>query len=112
MSRLGKLDEAVRGRVLSGALPQMTQLLVQTGIGYGETCMCCDEPIGPTDIRYEVQYQSAGQSIALSMHLQCYGVWLNVAASIGDTVMPAGDNQLSYTSAPAAPAASTAPPTR
>jgi hypothetical protein len=102
MSRLVRLDEAVRGRILSGALPPMTQLQLQTGAGYGETCVCCDERIGPTDIKYEVQYQSTGQSIALSMHLRCYGVWLNVAASIGDTVIPAGDSQLNYPSTPAA----------
>lgn len=50
------------------------------GRGEGQSCDCCQNTLSPSDIMYELEYKSTGRT--LRMHLQCYQLWQEEAASL------------------------------
>jgi hypothetical protein len=83
MSKSAVLFEAIRRRILSGALPRSLALQVHGGSGQDQVCACCDERIIRADVQFELSYRAAnGAQVMHPMHFLCYGVWRNAARVI------------------------------
>jgi len=67
------LAEAVRQKIHDGSLPVDDPLKVWAGIGSGNPCASCEEPILRVQTEYEVMYYDERPSIRL--HVACYGLW-------------------------------------
>jgi hypothetical protein len=69
-------------RLRTGVLPRYHGHRTFGGRGEGTPCACCDEPIAPADVQYDVDHREvAGESAAerlrsIPMHLHCYRVWV------------------------------------
>ena len=65
----------IRERIEDGRLPAMIPKAILAGYGEGNLCLACDQPITPTQIEYEVDYQADGLRRRLRLHLGCHVVW-------------------------------------
>ncbi len=81
-----EIRELIRTRLVTGDLPRNVQYQIFGGKGDGVRCVCCDQPIGPHQVLYEVlSANKYGDGAALAMHLPCFNAWLIESASPNDT---------------------------
>jgi len=70
--------ETVRARIRTmldtGELPCDDPGKVWAGNGLGRRCSACLEPIGPSDVEFEVELASG---LTLTLHRQCHVIWLD-----------------------------------
>ena len=63
----------VRQLIENGQLPVMLPRQIRAGYGSGRVCAACDQPIGSTQVEYEVEDDSHGRP--LGFHMGCHDAW-------------------------------------
>lgn len=78
-------------RLRAGVLPRFDGQRIFGGRGDGAPCACCDEPIAPVEVQYDVDHrETAARSDAalepvrsIPMHLHCYRLWVEESGHSG-----------------------------
>ncbi|HTT05478.1 MAG TPA: hypothetical protein VMF64_09325 [Steroidobacteraceae bacterium] len=76
-------------RLTLGVLPRHRDQRTFGGRGEGTLCACCDEPIAPADVQYDVEQRDSAtadvpeQVRSLCMHLHCYRLWIEESQKRG-----------------------------
>ena len=69
-------------RLTLGMLPHYGGQRTFGGRGEGTPCACCDEPIAPADVQYDVDQRDdttpgvPERVRSICMHLHCYRLWI------------------------------------
>jgi hypothetical protein len=69
-------------RLTLGVLPRYRGQRTFGGRGEGTPCACCDEPIAPAEVQYDVDHREMAERgvpervRSICMHLQCYRLWI------------------------------------
>ena len=100
-----RLTELIRQRLAEGSLPRFRGQRIYGGRGDGARCGCCDRPVGPDEIQYDVDQPPAGDDVtngtsildglsvfagrvnatataaerSIPMHLACYRLWAELS---------------------------------
>jgi hypothetical protein len=79
------LQRTARECLESGRLPRMHSQCIWGGYGRGDVCSLCGEPIGSTEVEFEVpepedgsrhdDYRHAAAGTAFRFHITCHAVW-------------------------------------
>jgi hypothetical protein len=64
--------EKIRAKVSAGLLPRQAPVKTWGGFGSGRPCDGCAEPILPTEVEHEVDFEG---SPTIRLHAACYAVW-------------------------------------
>jgi len=67
------LAEIVRDKVDSGVLPLDAPVKLWAGLGSGQRCSVCEQPILAAQAEYEPQYDD-GRAV-IRFHAGCHGLW-------------------------------------
>jgi hypothetical protein len=65
--------EVIRDKLYAGALPHDDPVRLRPGIGSGEACSACGQPILPAQTEVEPQWDDGRPIIVL--HMGCLGLW-------------------------------------
>jgi hypothetical protein len=80
--RRARVRHLIGERLRSGVLPRFRGQRTYGGRGEGAGCGCCDEPIAPSDVQYDVDQRDAAEGEvpervrSIPMHLPCYRLWV------------------------------------
>ena len=66
--------EVIRQRILSGALPRPTAVVVYAGYSAGRLCDACGERIEPREMEHEVPASPR----PVYMHPECFRLWQTI----------------------------------
>jgi hypothetical protein len=79
------LRRTARECLESGRLPRMHSQCIWGGYGRGDVCSLCGEPIGSTEVEFEVpepedvtvhdDYGHTAPGTAFRFHIACHAVW-------------------------------------
>jgi hypothetical protein len=69
--------DCIRGKVASGLLPSQPPRKSWAGFGSGQLCDACDEPIDPTEIEHEVDFENYPTQ---RFHTTCESIWRALVA--------------------------------
>jgi len=76
-----ELRKAALERIERGLLPRQIPKTVWAGRGSGQPCSLCDQPIGGSEMEYELAdgdgASARGRTVRL--HLRCHALWQLVA---------------------------------
>lgn len=70
------LRRIARARCESGELPKNRPVRTWAGLGSGQACSLCDEPISTSQVEYEAEVADGGLLRTLRLHLFCLEIWL------------------------------------
>jgi hypothetical protein len=69
------LAEMVRERLDAGILPFDIPVKLWAGMGSGQPCTACEQPILKAQVEYELQYDAADDHAPIRLHAGCHGLW-------------------------------------
>ena len=64
--------DMVRDKIEAGTLPLDRPTKLWAGHGSGKPCASCEQPIPPSQVEYEPQYD---ESPPIRLHVGCHGLW-------------------------------------
>ena len=79
-----RLAAMVQNKLDAGTLPREDAVKLWAGMGSGNACIVCDQPIDSTQAEYELEYD---ERPAIRLHAECHAAW--EAARKPPAVMPA-----------------------
>jgi hypothetical protein len=66
------LAEMVQNKVDAGTLPREDAVKLWAGMGSGNACTVCDQPIDSSQAEYELEYDGRP---AVRLHAECHAAW-------------------------------------
>ena len=86
-SNILALRAKIARRLDTSSLPVAGRHKTFGGRGNNEICDCCDGPIGPGDVLYEVEVKPAEETLILAMHPSCFDVWIEESRAKSGAVL-------------------------
>jgi hypothetical protein len=75
------LREQIAQRINLGLLPIAADDKIFGGYGHDQACACCDSLIGESEVLYEIELAVQQPPLILSMHRECFNVWMEESES-------------------------------
>lgn len=67
------LAEMVHDKLDAGTLPHEDAVKLWAGMGSGKACTACEQPIGPEQAEYEIEFDNG--PLAIRLHAECHATW-------------------------------------